>query len=216
MRSIPEPRQTRFNRIRRLLHKAHNCLTMKRFKRRYNVHKIKKGSRVANLRSAVPLDHIANIPTGMTHKSSNIKPLLLVSFNKGRQHSPKVRMLENNGRLRSWVSGRKFTLKKIVNNATIERDPNMADIHTVRRDVANHADLKVNYSQQGIVKSVDIPCCYTEDPKLINIGQEHTLRIRDYPSLNPNQTMRSTVRPMHKQEPLSKIFFQDMLETVSS
>lgn len=216
MRSIPEPRQSKYNRYRRLFNKVHNCVTLKRLKRRWNLHKLKKSSRNTNQRSAIPIDRIANLPTGMSHKSSNMKPLLLVSFNKGQENSPKVRILETNGHLRSWISGRKFSMKRIVNNASVERDPYQNSRHTVRQEVAKHADLKVNYSEQGIVKTVDIPCCYTEDPKLINIGQEHTFRIRDYPSLNPSQrTTRNGFRSRNQPEPVSRFFFEEVAETMS-
>ncbi|CDO93158.1 unnamed protein product [Kluyveromyces dobzhanskii CBS 2104] len=216
MRSIPQPRQSRYNTLRRLIGKFHNCVTFKRLKRRWNLHKLKKSSRNTGQRSAIPLDRIANLPTGMSHKSSNMKPLLLVSFNKGQEHSPRVRVLETNGHLRCWISGRKFSMKRIVNNASVKKDPQHSTSHTVRQEVVKNADLKINYSQQGILKTVDIPRCYTDDPKLINIGQEHTLRIRDYPSLNPSQrTARNTAKRPQNPDPLSRFFFEEAAETLA-
>lgn len=210
MRSVPEARRSKFNHFRQLWNRVHDCVTLKRLKRRWNIHKIKKGSRKTTYRSAVPIDRVGNIPTGMSHKSANGKPLLIVSFNKGQSNSPKVRILEQNGYLRSRISGRQYKLKRVVNNASVIRDTEHMGQHTVRQEVARHADLKVNKKYQGIVKTTDIPCCYVDEPKLINVGQEHTLRIRDYPSLNPNNGTKLKGPVREKQAgTLSNLFNED-------
>lgn len=208
MRAIPEPRRSNFNHLRQFFNKIHEVFSLHALKRRWNVHKIKKNARYTAQNSAMPLDQVANIPTGMSHKSVNNKPLLLVSFNKGQDKSPKVRLLEENGHIRSWVCRRKFKLKRIVNNASVSRDTEQSRIPTIKKTVAQHAQFKINYNKQGILKSTDIPQFCVDEPKLINIGHDHTLRIRDYHSLTMNKnTLTEKRKTIEPKTDISKLFY---------
>lgn len=198
MRAPPQPRKSRYRYAHRCLEKIYGIITLQPLMTRWHLHKIHKKSRKNSLFGARYIKEKNETPTLQEdivndyicsdHKSTIRKPLIIANFPKGCNSSPRFKVLERNGRIKSLISRRKYKLKRFNAGLLKNNDPNSCakTIHLIRKDVCRYADLKVNYYKQNVVNTT---CVQTGDlsihhPEYLEFNKDCSIRLDDYPSLS--------------------------------
>lgn len=205
MRAPPNPRKSRLRVIRRALHNAHNVLTIRKMRRKWNLHHLHKIHRRNILSSKdEKITHSMNTPLiledVMERNSSNHspagknKPLLIASFPHGCARSPRVRLLQRNTLSRFFVSRRRYKLRKFNpgklktgNEREIRgRKGHLHKAHIIRKQAAKHADVRINFEKRNVMKTVLLPLNIAEnkEPSYLQFDTDQSIKLADYPSLS--------------------------------
>ncbi|AET38105.1 Osw1p Ecym_2372 [Eremothecium cymbalariae DBVPG len=208
MRAPPQPRRSRHRYVLQVIQKFHDTIGFHRVRRRWHLHKVHKASR-ANARNRnvnnnnnsknnieqigntpVRLEDIANQPSGVDIPKKRRMPLLIASFPKGSSRSPQFNVLERNRKSKLLLSRRKYKLKSFQGGTKSLKGKtnakNCQKAYTVRKEVMQHAQMKVNYHRKGVVNST---CVLLDNdsgrnPEFLSFGHECSIRLKDYPSLS--------------------------------
>ncbi|AGO09885.1 AaceriAAL105Cp [[Ashbya] aceris (nom. inval.)] len=206
MRAPPQPRKSRHRLMLQVLRKFHDTVGLQKVRSRWHLHKVHKVSR-ANSRvatcnkkgdgnkkkngeiplSPIRLEDIANQPSGIETPKKRRMPLLIASFPRGCAKSPMFNVLEKNKRSKLLLSRRKYKLKTFNGGNDVgAANGKTPRVHAVKREVIQHAQMKVNYHRKGVVNStcVLVDSQSKRRPEYLTFGQAYSLRLNDYPSLS--------------------------------
>lgn len=215
MRAPPPPRKSNSNILLLYLLHVRHIFTGQKIKRRWRLHRLKRNAHRSLYRkrenlspiSGLRVEDMFNLPTDLQPYSSKNKPLLIATFGKGCDRSPKLEYLKKNKFPRRTLTRRKYRLKYLNGNKIKYTCKNMSfnskcddsltcakTVRSIKYVTGDNADVRLIFHNKNIIKRLNIRNENRETPGVLEFDANNSVNLHGFKTL-------STYSQKEKQKP---------------
>ncbi|CCD27312.1 Osw1p NDAI_0K01210 [Naumovozyma dairenensis CBS 421] len=194
MRAPPPPRRSKWSFIINIKLKLKRFYTCHKLRKRWDIHQIKRTQYRKFMNdspiSAVRVEDMLNLPSGLIPRSIRKKPLVIASFPRGCKNPPRINVLQRNEKSRIFLSRRKYKLKNLdthMNDKMFEslrgnNEPYSCaqTVRSIKKMTRSHADVKTIFHHKNIIKCTSLFTDDLQTPQIMKFDNERSIRLTEY------------------------------------